>query len=189
MKIVVSALFIGFASMVHAKRASVSAPGFTGIAKVTCDGINSNDLDDLSMTVIAQALEETYDELQDYQKNGTYVKVDWVCTNCGLDDRYRRKRRPGFTSKSEQEGSSLEFTVDWICADKCPGDDFLATSFLEATPVAMDIGSTTTGDNNNAIQMWEKRLIHALIDTRRTDFRAAESCAIKIIPGVVMGTK
>jgi hypothetical protein len=182
MKIVLSALFIGFASLVHAKRTSVSDPGFTGIAKVTCDGINSNDLDDLSKTVIAQALEETYDELQDSQKKGTYVKVDWVCTNCWVDDVYRRRRRPGFTSKSEQEDStsSLEFTVDWICGDKCPGEDFLATSFLESTGIR-------GANNDNTVQKWEKRLIRALIDTRRADFRAGESCAIKIIPSDVMG--
>jgi hypothetical protein len=186
MKIVLSALVIGFASLVHAKRGSVTAPGFTGVAKVTCDGINSNDLDDLSMTVIAQALEETYDELQDYQKNGTYVKVDWACTSrCWYDDVYKRRRRPGFKSSSEQEDSSLEFTVDWICTDKCPGDDFLATSFLES--------SSTTGirgaNNGNTVQKWEKHLIRALIDTRRPEFRAGESCTINVVPGVISDSK
>jgi hypothetical protein len=204
MKLAFAAFLVSIVSLVHAK--SHASENFTGVVKVECDGINSDNLDDLSATVFAQALEESYDALDDIKKKGTYINVDWVCKSCVNDDRYKPAyRRPRLANEGGQGTSGLEFNVDWICGDMCPGDDFLATSFLGSsltprTGTALDVAVATAvtssvrgvlvpvkSDVN--VAEWEKHLIRALIDTRRTDFRAGKSCKITVVPGVVLDTK
>jgi hypothetical protein len=53
MKLAFSAFLVSIVPLVHAK--SHGSENFTSVVKVECDGINSDNLDDLSTTVFAQA--------------------------------------------------------------------------------------------------------------------------------------
>jgi hypothetical protein len=190
MKLVFSAIFVSICSnAIHGKRISAS---FSGIVKVSCDGMDVNKLDDISMTIFSQAVEDSYDDLDETKKKGTYINVGYVCTSLCKNDDTRRKK-PRYLSKEAQEGNYMEFEVDWICGDNCPGDDFVASSFSDSIigdgasiASSATIGSvrgTTMIKGDADVGAWENHLIRTLIDTRRNDFRAIDSCMIKVVPG------
>jgi hypothetical protein len=170
--------------------ASKSKTFFSNIIQVKCDGINTNILDDISMTVFSQALEDSYDKLDNTKTNDTYINVGWAClSGCKTDDRLNpKKRRPRL--QNGDEDNTMKFEVDWICGDVCPDDNFVTSSFTRSTLsqyTSSNIGNklrgtspTVQGDVN--VAEWEKNLVRTLIDSRRKDFRAAESCTIVTIP-------
>jgi hypothetical protein len=196
MKLTLCAFYVSLVSLANAKNQSPSG-NFTGIVKVACIGFNGDDLDENSLTVFAQALEESYDILDDSKKKGTYINADYICRVCSNDDNGGKPSkkptwRPRFAIQGED--GTLEFKVDWICGDMCPGDDFLVSSFLRSTATGTTLddvsgirGAPIMGNEN--VNKWEKHLVRTLIDTRRNDFRAAESCTIAVVPGGVLSSK
>jgi hypothetical protein len=178
---------------------SKSKTMFSNVIQVVCDGIDTNTLDDISMTVFSQALEESFDDIDNAKTNGTYINVGWAClSGCKTDDNINPKKRRPRLQNGKQEGNTMKFEVDWICGDLCPDDNLVTSSFTREFSTSMqNTGSSNIGiignlrgtlpnmkgdDVNNNVIEWEKNLVRTLIDSRRKDFRATEACMIMTVP-------
>jgi hypothetical protein len=178
----------------------------TGVVRVTCDGINPDELDDDSMTIFAQSLESSYgdDNYNDNtMKHGTFVKVHWACSICRDDDKSKRRHRPPSLVGEDEEdydideeedddeavNDTMEFDVNWICGDLCPDDNFVVSSFTDYFVQAYNglRGAMGTRTGDSKVVEWEKNLINTLINTNSTTeaFRTVETCTIKVKLDVV----
>jgi hypothetical protein len=186
--------FLGVACVHSEQTTSVfkSKPFFSNVIQVECDGIDINTLDDISLTVFSQAIEESYDDVDNTKTNGTYINVGWAClSSCKIDDRINpKKRRPRLVNNGVE---TIKFEVDWMCGDSCPDTNFATTSFTRSTSTqasghakSYNTGSlrgslpTIKGDVN--VAEWEKNLVRTLIDSRRKEFRPVEVCTILTVP-------
>jgi hypothetical protein len=135
--------------------------------EVKCNGLDIEKLDAVSGTVLTHILEESYGKVR-----GTKGK-DLTITS------FRSARIPKRPS--------------WTCGPLCPDDDNVdlaeddtATTYwngqweCDATTGALCVPETN--EHKDAVTTWEEMFVWGLVETRRMNFRAVESCDITLQP-------